>query len=62
MRAKLACGRSSSSGGTGLLLSVHHTQLQPPGGQKERAVWGRPGPNPASPLLYLLKQAPCLLP
>lgn len=34
---------------SGLLLSVHDTRLQLPGGQKEGAVSGRPEPNPAGP-------------
>lgn len=38
------------------------TQLQLPGGRKERAVWGRPEPNPASLAVALPKQAPCSLP
>ncbi|CAI9170596.1 unnamed protein product [Rangifer tarandus platyrhynchus] len=39
---------------SGMLLYAHHTQLQLPGGQKERAVWGL---SPTGAVLALVTKA-----
>lgn len=39
---------------SGMLLSAHRTQLQLPGGQKERAVWGL---SPTGAVLALVTKA-----